>query len=183
MDDLNVQPVMHEFVAETELSRNQYLEQLLREHQLVVVRYEDYLRDYADRDEYREYFLDAYERINRYEFPENEDIYRYAEKQESLGEIRSLYMAVKKGYRYFMSDDGDSRSLAANFFSSKNAVEVKTLYDVLIMCKEKGTELTWKLINPTVMNAMNKRQDRIGTLKRLYMTENDGKGKQAGGCR
>ncbi len=102
-------------------------------------------------------FLDAYERINRYEFPENEDIYRYAEKQESLGEIRSLYMAVKKGYRYFMSDDGDSRSLAANFFSSKNAVEVKTLYDVLIMCKEKGTGLTWKLINPTVMNAMNKR--------------------------
>ncbi len=93
MDDLNVQPVMHEFVAETELSQNQYLEQLLREHRLVVVRYEDYLQNHADQEEYREYFLEAFERLNRYDFPKNEDIYRYKGKQESLGEIRSLYMA------------------------------------------------------------------------------------------
>lgn len=93
MDDLNVRPVMHEFVAETELSQNQYLEQLLREHRLVVVRYEDYLQNHADQEEYREYFLEAFERLNRYDFPKNEDIYRYKEKQESLGEIRSLYMA------------------------------------------------------------------------------------------
>lgn len=77
---------------------------------------------------------------------------------------------MKKGYHYFMSDDGHSKSLAKNFFSRKHAIEVNSLYDVLVKCKERGTDLTWKYINPTVTNALNKRQDRIANLKKLYIT-------------
>lgn len=173
LNDLNMQPVMHEFVANIELKKNQYLEKLLRDGRIAVVRYEDYLPGGADREEYEEYFLEAFEKINRYGFPKGENIYRYSGKQESLGEIRSLYMAMKKGYPYFMSDDRDSRHLAENFFSHKHAVKVESLYDVLVMCKEKGTGLTWKDINPTVTRAMNKTQDKIEKLKKLYIVKND----------
>ena len=173
LDEMEMKPVMHEFVAETELSQNQYLDQLLQSGRIAVVRYEDYLRDDTDKEEYKEYFLDAYERINHLEFPADEDIYKYSAQKESLGEIRSLYMAMKKGYHYFMSDDGDSKFLAKNYFSSKHAIEVNSLYDVLVKCKEKGTTLTWKDINPTVSNAMNKRQDKIENLKELYIKHNE----------
>lgn len=168
MSDLSMQPVMHEFVAGTELRLNPYLEELLQNHKITVIHYKDYLLDDLDKEEYKDYFFDAFDRINHYDFPDNEDIYMYSEKQESLGEIRSFYMAMKKGYRYFMSDDGDSRILAKNFFSNKHAVEVDTLYDVLVRCKEEGTDLRWKDINPAVSNAMNKRQDKIEKLKTLY---------------
>lgn len=72
-----------------------------------------------------------------------------------------------------MSDDGDSKSLAKNFFSGKHAIEVNSLYDVLVKCKERGTDLTWKDINPTVSNAMNRRQDKIEKLKELYIKHNE----------
>lgn len=171
LHDLKMYPVMHEFVAVTELSHNQYLGGLLRDGRIEVIHYEDYLLTDEDKEEYQQYFSEAFERINHFEFPENEDIYRYSDLGESLGEIRSLYMAMKKGYRYFMSDDADSRALAKNFFSNKHTIEVETLYDVLVLCKENGTGLTWKDINPTVSNAMNKRQDKIEELKRLYMAK------------
>jgi len=77
-------------------------------------------------------------------------------------------MASKMGYIYFMSDDADARTLANKFLSSKRNVAVRTLFDVLIMCKEKDTKLRWKDINPTVTNAMQKRQDKVNKLREIY---------------
>lgn len=74
MDDLDMKPVMHEFVAKVELKGNIYLQQLIDTGYISVVSYEDYLKE-EDRIEYEEYFLDAYERINQLDFPEKSDIY------------------------------------------------------------------------------------------------------------
>lgn len=168
MKDLGIQPFMHEFVANVELKGNKYLKQLCDMGEILIISYEDYLNA-ENRSEYEEYFRKAFETVNLFDFPEKSDIYQYADKDESLGEIRSLYMASKKGYIYFMSDDADARTLAKKFFSSKREVVVKTLYDVLKMCKEKGTKLQWKDINPTVANAMQKRQDKVNSLKEIYV--------------
>lgn len=59
-------------------------------------------------------------------------------------------------------------AIAKNFFTSKKKVEVKSLFDILVMCKERNTKLQWKDINPTVSNAMEKRQDKVNKLKELY---------------
>lgn len=134
---------------------------------VTTLSYDDYLCE-EDRAEYEEYFTEAYERINRFDLPKGCDIYKYEEPDESLGEIRSLYMARKKGYIYFMSDDAGAKMLAKNFFSNKRIVKVQSLFDVLIMCKERDTMLRWKDINPTVTNAMRKRQDKVKRLKELY---------------
>lgn len=167
MGDLGLKAVMHEFVANTELKGNMYLQQLLDKGIVSIVYYKDYLKE-EDNAEYAEYFTKAYEKVNRLDFSESDDIYEYADQDESLGEIRSLYMARKLGYIYFMSDDADAKMLTKKFFSSKNKVEVKSLFDVLVMCKERDTNLQWKDINPTVTNAMRKRQDKIDSLKELY---------------
>ena len=167
MNVLGLKPVMHEFVANIELKGNIYLQQLLDKGIVSIVFYEDYLKE-EDKEEYAEYFMKAYERVNRLDFSKRDDIFEYADQDESLGEIRSLYMARKLGYIYFMSDDADAKMLAKNFFSSKSKVEVKSLFDVLVMCKERDTNLQWKDINPTVTNAMRKRQDKIDGLKELY---------------
>ncbi len=118
MDDLGMEPVIHEFVADTELKGNVYLQELLTAEKVTIVRYEDYLGE-EDQAEYERYFLEAYERINHFDFPEGKNIYQYAEGGESLGEIRSLYMARKRGYIYFMSDDADAKTLAKNFFPAR----------------------------------------------------------------
>ncbi|MCM1430717.1 MAG: hypothetical protein NC180_12815 [Muribaculaceae bacterium] len=169
MHDLNMYPVMHRFVVDTELKNDLYLPTLINNRQLSVIDYDDYLLDDNDREEYEEYFREAYEKLNHFSFP-TEDIYHYAQTDESLGEIRSLYMARKKSYCYFMSDDGGSKLLARNFFSSKYTINILSLYEALVQCKEKGTCLTWKNINPTVTNAMRLRQDRITALRELYRT-------------
>lgn len=167
LNDLGMKPIMHEFVANVELKGNVYLQQLLDAGIVSVVSYRDYLEE-EDKEEYAEYFAEAYERINHFDFAETGDIYEYADKDESLGEIRSLYMARKMGYIYFMSDDADAKTLARNFFSGKRKVNVKSLFDVFVMCKEKNTSLQWKDINPTVSNAMRKRQDKIDRLRELF---------------
>lgn len=167
MEGLNMKPVMHEFVAETELKGNEYLRQLSDTKKIEVIHYKDYIED-TDQNNYAKYFITAFERINKYDFPNNQDIYKYAEPDESLGEIRSLYMARKMGFQYFMSDDADARLIAKNFFSTKSRVDVRSLFEVLMICKEKNIGLQWKDINPTVCNAMQKRQDKVNRLKELY---------------
>lgn len=167
MKDLGMQPFMHEFVANDELKGNKYLKQLRDASEISIIFYEDYLNE-KNRLEYEEYFRQAFETINLFDFPKGSDIYKYSDKGESLGEIRSLYMASKMGYIYFMSDDAGARTLAKKFFSSKRRVAVKTLFDVLKMCKGKDTKLRWKDINPTVTNAMQKRQDRVNILRDMY---------------
>ncbi len=167
LDELNMEPIMHEFVAETELKGNTYLQNLLDKKAISVMYYSDYLKE-EDKEEYEEYFYEAFERINRFDFPEGSDIYTYADRGESLGEIRSLYMAQKMGYQYFMSDDAGAKLLAKDSFLKEKKVKVRSLFDVFVMCKERDTKLRWKDINPTVKNAMEKRQDKVEKLKELY---------------
>lgn len=166
MNELNMQPVMHEFVAESELRGNEYLQGLLKTDEIIIVRYDEYLNE-EDKEPYDEYFREAFEWINLYPFPKGKDIYTYADKAESLGEIRSLYMARKLGYTYFMSDDADAKTLVRNFFP-QNSITVQTLYEVFVVCKEKGTSLVWKDINVTATNVMRVRQDKLNHLKEIY---------------
>lgn len=167
VDGLNMEPIMHVFVAESELEGSRYLKQLLDTGKIQVIHYDDYLMS-EDRVEYEKYFRAAYERINQLDFLEGCDIYEYEEKGESLGEIRSFYMAKIMGCQYFISDDADARTLANNFYLGKNKVDVRSLYEVFVMCKERNIGLRWKDINPTVCNAMNKRQDKVAELRALY---------------
>lgn len=165
MKDLNVQPVMHTFVAKTELKNDSYIQDMLNTGQIEIRNYEDYLDTDADRQEYEKYFLNAYEEMNRFDFPDEEDIYTYHCEDEGLGEIRSIYMAKKLGYGYFMSDDGGARRLAKAFINKLTALNV---YQALIECKKSGTEITLKQLNATITNVFRERREQLKILRNLY---------------
>lgn len=113
MEDLEFQPVMHRYVAEIELGKSETAKQLIEEQKIQVVDYSDYI---LSQDDYTDYFLQAYEIMNRFDFPEKEDIFTYHAVDESLGEIRSIYMAKMMGYPIFISDDRMARKLATHIF-------------------------------------------------------------------
>lgn len=169
--DLGVQAVMHEYVAKTELKTDEYIQDFIDNGQIEVRKYEDYLISEQDKREYENYFIEAYERMNRFDFPEGEDIYEYACEDEGLGEIRSIYLAKKLGYHYFMSDDGGARRLAKSFWRRP---EVLNIYDALVQCKENGTSITLKQLNPTISNVFRDRQNMLTNLRELYAEENQG---------
>lgn len=101
MEDLNIQPVMHHYVYEVELRKSIAVKQLVEKNQIEVYQTEEFV---TDEKEYREYFLDAYEWFNRFELKEGENIYTYHEEDESLGEIRSLYLAKKKEQKLLLNN-------------------------------------------------------------------------------
>lgn len=172
LKDLGVQAVMHKYVAETELKTDAYIQEFINSGQIELRDYEDYLVSEQDVAEYKEYFIDAYERMNRYDFPEDEDIYEYACEDEGLGEIRSIYMAKKLGYHYFMSDDGGARRLVKSLW---RCPEVLNVYEALVQCKENGTSITLKQLNPTISNVFRNRQNMLMNLRELYAEENNAK--------
>lgn len=165
MQDLGVKPVMHKYVAKVELKDNPYIRDMIDCGTIEVLDYEDYLLSEREKVDYETYFVEAYEVLNRFDFSEKEDIYTYSCKDESLGEIRSIYMAKKLGYRYFMSDDGGARVLAKKFWTSPIVLNV---YNALLQCKERGTVITLKQLNPTITNVFRERQDKLKILQNTY---------------
>lgn len=168
MKDFGACPVMHRYVAEVELRNDPYIKKLLAEKLIEVRDYEDYLVSDGDKEDYEDYFVEAYERMNRFDFPEKEDIYTYSCEDESLGEIRSIYLAKKMGYRYFVSDDGGARRLALSFWTSPIVLNI---YNVLMRCKESGTEISLKQLNPTITNVFRDRQEKLKKLRETYAKE------------
>lgn len=171
MNDLGVQPVMHEYVINVELKDDIYIKKLKEDGCIEVRDYADYLGPGKSKDDYEDYFLTAYEQMNRWDFPEGEDIYTYHCEDESLGEIRSIYMARELGYEYFMSDDGGARRLAESFINGPVAWNV---YQALVKCKERGTSITYKQLNPTITNVFRERKNMLQHLKELYVSSEVG---------
>ena len=167
MDDLEFQLIMHKYVAEMELKSFPELKKLIEAGKIIVLDYNDYITD-ANCEEYEEYFRDAFEQMNKYPFPENEDIFTYHCEDESLGEIRSVYMAKTLQYPYFMSDDGSAKQLADRNSTSKHPITTWNVYEALMQCKERGTRITLKMLNPTISNIFRKRQDKLKKLQEEF---------------
>lgn len=171
MQDLGTQPVMHKYVADVELRYDPYVKQLISEGYIEIRDYEDYLISEKDKRDYANYFVEAYENMNRFDFPTNQDIYTYSCEDESLGEIRSIYMAKKLGYDYFMSDDGGAKRLANSFFKS---IVVLNVYNALVECKKRGTQISLKQLNPTITNVFRERRDKLYELQEIFADKLEG---------
>ena len=167
MEDLNIQPIMHAYVARTEIKSFPAIKELIQEGLIIVYDYSDYIDD-QNREDYKDYFEDAFEQMNLYEFPDGEDIYTYDCEDESLGEIRSVYLAKTLKCLYFMSDDGNARRLAKRHSVGKHQIVAWDIYTALTECKQRGTHITLKLLNPTIHNVFRDRQKMLHELQRLY---------------
>lgn len=171
MKDLKVHPIMHRYVAEVELKKNKELKELVDQGIIDIIDYDEYI-DRKDDKEYQEYFKWAYEKMNRFDLPENVDIYTYHDIDENLGEIRSIYLARQLNCMYFMSDDSGARSFAKNAFSSKKKLETMSIYEALKQCCLLKTDITLKKINPVLHAVFRERQQMLRELQEMYATKN-----------
>lgn len=168
MNDLDLQPIMHQYVAEVELKKVSIAQKFIEEQKILVVDYDDYMKGPSSKEDYLDYFLCAYERMNRFDFPENEDVFTYHAPDESLGEIRSIYMAKMMGCPIFMSDDGMARKLATDIFLPQKPIEAKSVFRALMDGKSHGTSITLKQLNPTITNVFRNRRHLLEQLRDAY---------------
>jgi hypothetical protein len=167
MKDLKCRPVFHAYVVNVELKRNPYIQEMIREEKVDVFDYDDFLAS-EERADYEEYFRMSYETMNRFEFPEDEDVYQYHDENESLGEIRSLYLAKQLQCRYFLSDDSQARRFAKEIFTNKHLVTTMSIYEALKQCAATESSITLKALNPTITILFREQRDRLRELQELF---------------
>ena len=164
-------PVMHSYVAKVELSNNVKLRNLIKQGKIVILGESSYLNeDEADLEDYIEYFHEAYKRINNLDLGEQTDVLTYGydgnASKQSLGEIRSLYMAFKLGILLFLSNDNGSKVVADCYInSSQNKVIVKNLYTIL---KEQKGYLKKNEVKPLIKSAFKNDEKRREELYSEY---------------
>lgn len=142
MNELNIRPVMHEYVYYEELSGNPVAESLVGNKYIEIIKYEDFLAE-GSNEWYENAFREAYKYFNFDRF--QGDVYTDKRKRRSLGEIRTALMAVSMEIKVFMSDDGGAKQYVKERVNSKrHPLEVENIYDVLmIIAKKKDRKISW----------------------------------------
>ena len=162
-------PVMHKYVSAVELKDNDKLASLIRNKKIIIISEKDYLK--SNDVDYREFFLVMYQKLNGVELGE-EDIATYGYDGqcwgESLGEIRSVYLAYSKGYSLLLSDDHGAREAVEYISSSKHTVEVRSFYDLLKSNIAEEGSLRWKDIKYSAERVFKRNLNKYNELEKLY---------------
>ena len=150
------------------------MDKLIKSGAIEVIGEKDFINE-EGIEEYKRYFKSAYKITNRVDINDDVDVleygYSFEAPKESLGEIRSIYLAMKKGYKIFMSDDNGSKLIAQYTSNSKHTIDIWKLQRLLEECKNVGTSLTWKDIRNIVARGINNEWDR-DRIKNLFCENN-----------
>lgn len=168
---LGYEPVMHKYVAKKELKDNLLLDNLIRNNKIEILDERKCISD-EDKSDYEEYFRIVYKKLNLFDLTETADVYEYGYNEEasgeSLGEIRSLYMARYLGYSVFLSDDSDSGIVAEYLRSNRRDIRVYGVVDALLKCKEVGTTICYRDIKNLFYRLEKIKCRRIDELRKAY---------------
>lgn len=131
INDLKVDPVIHEFLYEKEMMDNPLVKKLVDEGVIRVIKYEDFLEDLND-SYYSKLFSDLYKCCNGRELDYgNSDFSTYQESEANLGEIHSVILAMYTGYTLFFSNDNGSKSMVnAKINTEQYQLKVKNVMDI-----------------------------------------------------
>ena len=141
VNDLNVEPVIHEFLYNKEMMVNPFVNKLVSEGKIKVIRYQDFLEDMNDTY-YAGLFSDLYKYCNGRELEYgNKNFVTYQESHANLGEIHSVILALYKGYTLLFSNDNGAKAMVqAKINTEQYQLKVKNIMDVfeeLALMKEK----------------------------------------------
>ncbi len=131
VDDLKLEPVVHEFLYEKEMMGNPLVSKLVREKRLTVIKYQDFLTD-LDDTYYSNLFSDLYKFCNDRPLNFGKANFRtYQESEANLGEIHSVILALYTEYPLFLSNDNGSKTMATTKINTElYQLEVKNVIDV-----------------------------------------------------
>lgn len=168
LSDLGYSPVMHHYVATRELRHNKLLENLKNQGKIEIIKDLDFLTE-DDLEDYDSYFRNAYRKVNALDLEEDVDVLEYGYTEdvyhESLGEIRSIYLARKLKYDIFLSNDNGSKQIVEYVNSKRHHIDVYNVAEILFKCKNVGTSLEFKDLK-NVFHQLKK--DKCKKLEELY---------------
>lgn len=168
MNELNVIPVMHEFVYSEELHKDFFVKKLKDTGNLIIFSFHDYL-DSDNKDDFEEKFTEAYKKFNFQAFA-GEDIYKYRKCKESLGEIHSSLMAWYMNMDMMMSDDGEAKQYVTVMLNSrKKKIQVLNVYDTLKYIGEMpNRNIKWKDIKGMANQAFKNAPQKLESIKKIW---------------
>ena len=144
VEDLNLDPVVHEFLYEKEMMGNPLVSKLVKDKKLTVIKYEDFLED-LDDVYYSNLFADLYKYCNERPLEYGKANFKtYQESEANLGEIHSVILALYTGYPIFLSNDNGAKTMARTKINTKSyQLEVKNVIDVFDeLAKMKNTSIS-----------------------------------------
>lgn len=168
LSDLGYSPVMHHYVATRELRNNKMLENLKKQGKIEIIRDSDFILD-DELEDYDSYFRNAYRKVNALDLDEDVNILEYGYTKdvyhESLGEIRSIYLARKLKYDVFLSNDNGSKQIVDYVNSRRHHIDVYNVAETLFKCKNVGTTLVFKDLKNVFYQL---KKDKCKQLEELY---------------
>lgn len=131
MNELNVQPVVHYYVAKREMPvKNPIATELVDSGYLKVYQKKDIVKNQEEEQLYENYFRKWYNYLNfdKPRLEKNVDVFELLRAEHSLGEIHSTLMAYFLNLKMIMSDDSDAADLVK--YAGLSDIEVWNLVDV-----------------------------------------------------
>lgn len=170
VEDLNIEPVVHEFLYNKEMMGNPLVAKLVRENKLIVMKYGDFLADLNDIY-YSMLFADLYKYCNGRDLEYGKTNFRtYQEAEANLGEIHSVILALYTNYPVFLSNDNGVKAMVqTKINTTKYCLTVKNVMDVLeeIAIREKTALTKRDFVNLT--KGDSGRKNKIQEIKNKWV--------------
>ncbi len=169
MQELEFEPVMHEFVYKQEMHENSFIKRLVDEQYITIYDYDLLTREQTDAIEYRRLFRLAYYELNGTHFSDDHSIKNYHHEKENLGEIHSTILAKLMNYDVLMSNDGGARTfIEKRINTGKNHISVYNIVDTFMkLISVETSSIKW----PDIKNVMKQlRKNGNKTDEEKYQT-------------
>lgn len=168
MDDLNVNPCVHTYVANEELFTNSTFKKLLSNKAIAEIKYEDFLQDEFSKTVYVAEFLKLYQAING---PENIpiDVFNDRRAKSNMGEIHSVLLAKEKNITVFLSNDKGAKALADSYINtSRYSLDVKNIPTILKeIALNRNKKTKWKSAKH-LLKDLNRPEEEIEEIRSLW---------------
>ena len=162
--DLNIQPIVHEYVYKEELFSNNCAKKMLECGLLKEEKFDDFINE-KNKNEYIRYFETFYKYANGMDIVYKKNNYKtYRKSGENLGEIHSLCLALIKVYPMFLSDDSGAKRLNASI-EKKSKIMIKNIYEVYEDIAKLKNKLTTKDMFLSVMTFSGVKKELVKKIK------------------
>lgn len=167
MDELDVTPLVHSYVAEVELQYCIAAKDLISENYIKVIPYSQYLLTDVDRQLYNEMVWDILDKISEKDLPPQkyQDVFRddFRLTEYSIGEILSELMARYLKVPLFASNDEGAKKVAQYHINSQQYIlEVKNVAELLQEVGSNENSLRWRDVKKVLSeNRWNRAKEKL----------------------
>lgn len=176
MDELDVSPVVHSYVADVELEYCSEAQDLIKEGYIRKIGYEEYLHSDLQKEQYNQAVWHIMDIFNDGELPppKYQNVFRddFSYKNHSIGEVLSELMAKELGLELFASNDFGAKSIAKRHINSTYyTLKVRNLAEIFDEIGHRENGLKWKDIKAALRDENDRWKREKGKLRSLWIKD------------